>query len=365
MQPVRSAISSLSDFDIRDLTDSDVRLRVHRNEAPLPPPQHVVDAVRFLDAESFRRYPLGLMRRFTKGLALRLDVPSNRLVIGSGADDLLMAAARVATDPGDNSVMVRPTFGMYARAALAAGAIVRELRYRERWKLDTSELLQLMDNRTKLLYLGHPNNPTGEPLAVGTLQTLADALPQALIVVDEVYLCFREASLVRSAGSFPNVVVVGSLSKVSALAGMRIGFAVATPSVARILRKVIAPYPLSVASLAAADALIRGDAATTRFEDSLDTQIRRSLDAIVDAVAPFARAIWRGPANFILVDFAFDAKKLAKRLRRRGVAVRIFSDPDLAGCVRLCALDDQSTSELIRVLGEILPQFLEGIAVDA
>ena len=352
--------SALSDYDLADLTDYGARVRAHRNESPIAPPPHVVTAVREMDADVLRYYPAALQRRFAKRLALRLAVAPRNLAIGSGCDEMLLAIARCALAPGDNAVTVRPAFGMYARAVSAAGASLRRLRYECRWKLDSTALLRLVDARTKLIVLGHPNNPTGDALAPEDLVRIARAVPDALILVDETYLSLRASSLVRYAGAPPNVAVAGSLSKVCGLAGLRVGYAVAHGLVARAIRRAIAPYPLSGASLVAADAFLAEAAATRAYELAYDAQVARSLNAIEGALAPLGVDVMRGQANFALADFGFPARPLAKALRRRGIAVRTFSDPELATSLRFCALDDAGTAELIEAFRALVPGIRAG-----
>lgn len=133
---------------------------------------------------------------------------------------------------------------------------------------------------------------------------------------------------------------------------MRVGFAAAAPAVASRLRSVIAPYPLGIASLAAAGAYLNGGEATARYEFTLRAQERRSLDAIALALQPYARALWRGTANFLLADLGERAQGVADRLAAAGIAVRSFDDPDLRGCLRICAAGDAATSELCERLAE-------------
>jgi histidinol-phosphate aminotransferase len=358
----RSAVRALPDYDARDMSDAGVRVRAHRNEAAFAPPNHVIEAVRSIDPSLFGRYPSAISRKMIKALSKRLDTPRDQLAIGNGADELLLALSRIALDPGDNVLLIRPAFGMYGRAAALAGATIRELRHTRRWVLDPPALVKLSDNRTKLVFLGHPNNPTGETLSPDALEFVAAAIPQALVIVDETYLSFAGTSLIRYAGAPTNVVIVGSLSKVCALAGMRVGYAAAAPQVARMLRRVIAPYPVGLASLVAADAYLRGGRATVRFEERMKRQISKSLATIVLSLKPFAAGLWSGPGNFILVELDRDAKPVAKALRRCGIGIRTFTDPILARYMRLCALDDAGTSELVRGLRSTLAVPLQGVA---
>jgi histidinol-phosphate aminotransferase len=328
-----------------------VRVRANRNESPLAPPSHVMRALRSLEPEDLQRYPTEQLERLENALAARLGRGRSSIVVGSGADDLLFALARAYLGTGDNVVTVRPTFGMYATVTESAGARVRAVPYARRWTLDPVALAQAADRHTKLVILGHPNNPTGEPLALDTVARLSRALPDALIVVDEVYLALSPASLVSAVANFPNVAVVGSFSKCAALAGIRVGYATAAEPVAAALRRAMAPYPVGVASLVAAVAYLTGGAETERFERRLAEQVARSLDAIVAAIGPFADGCWRGAGNFVLFDFGDRADAVVGSLARSGVIVRRIEEPEIPGGVRISAVDDAATAVLIGAAG--------------
>jgi histidinol-phosphate aminotransferase len=343
----KASVATLADYTPRELSDAGVPVRAHRNEAALPAPEHVIAALRSIDASLLSRYPDDLQTRAIGALAKRLGVEPACMVLGNGADDVLGAIANTFLAPGDRAVTVSPTFGTYARAIAVAGAKLQTLRYRDRWKLDVDALIALALGGAKVVILGHPNNPTGEPLENGAIARIAAALPTALIVVDEVYLTFSKRSLVSTACDFANVVVVGSLSKVAALAGLRVGYATAGPRVATTIRRAMPPFPVGAPALVATEAYASGGAATDFFEHSLASQIERSLELISAVIRPRARSVWRGPSNFLLADFGNDAMAIEARLLDRGVAVRSFSDPALTGCLRFCALDDRSTRALI------------------
>ncbi len=346
-QMIRPAIRALPDYPERDLDDRGVEIRMHRNEAALCVPAFVVDAVRAIDGEMLRTYPTELMRAFVANLAMRLDRSPDEIAIGNGADELLYAVARTVLDPGDAMLTVTPTFGMYARVAASAGARIVRVPYAERWRIDADDLIAAADARTKLIVLGNPNNPTGEAPSAQFVDTIAAALPNVLIAVDEVYLALSERSLIELVrANRPNVAVIGSFSKSAALAGARVGYAVADARLAAAFRRSIGPYPVGVASLAAANAYLTGGDRTAAFEATLRAQIAASLDAIEAAIAPYARARWRGPANFMLADFGDDAARIARALADEGIAVRSYDAPELVGMLRFCALDDDATARV-------------------
>ncbi len=324
-----------------------MRVHANRNESPLAPPSHVMRALQALEPEDLQRYPTDKLERLESALAARLGRRRSSIVVGSGADDMLFALARAYLTAGDNIVTVRPAFGMYATVVELAGARVRAVPYSQRWRLDPNALMRAADRRTKLVILGHPNNPTGETLPLESVVRLSKALPHALIVIDEVYLALSRASLVSAVVGLPNVAVLGSLSKAAALAGIRVGYIAAAEPVAATLHWAMPPYPVGVASLVTATAYLTGGAETERFERRLADQVARSLDAIVDAIGPLVDSYWRGAGNFVLLDFGERADQVVAFLAASGIAVRRIAEPDIPGGIRVCALDDAATQELI------------------
>jgi histidinol-phosphate aminotransferase len=350
---LRTTIETLSDYDPRDLSDDGIVIRLHRNEGALPPPAFVVDAMRAIDAETLRTYPTALQRDVTMLLAARFSRGAGEVALANGADEILAACTRILLEAGDVALTVTPTFGMYARVVALAGGQLRRVPYVARWRFEPQALIDAADERTRLVILGHPNNPTTDPLRVADLAAIARALPNALIVVDEVYLAFSDRSLAREAAAFDNVVVVGSFSKCAALAGTRVGYALATPAIAAALRRALGPYPVGAPSLIAAAAYLRDPSRTRSYETQLEAQIARSLDAFESAFAPLAGEIWRGPANFLLIDCGAKAARLRDALAARGIAVRTFDDPMLAGMLRVSATTDEATDVVVGALRAI------------
>lgn len=366
MQPrIRDGVLAAPDYDESYLSDAGVAIRMHRNESALPAPAHVVAALRAMDGESLRCYPAELQRSVANALAGRIGVAPSCVALASGADEILGALARACVDPGDAIMTVRPAFGMYAHVAAVAGARLCEVPYERRWRLDPQALIRAADERTRLVILGHPNNPTGDVLRREDVITIARALPNAVIAIDEVYAALSEISLAPLAADVPNVLVVGSFSKIAALAGVRFGYAVAFERIAAALRRVIQPFPIGVASLVAADAYLRGGDQTEAFEQALAAQTRRSLDAIVACAGAFAISVWRGPANFVLMDFGDRAAVVSEALAAKRIAVRAYTDADLKGCLRFCAADDASTAELINVVRSAVSEQSAGVPVNA
>lgn len=328
-------------------------IRADLNEACLPPPSHVLDAVRNASPSTLWRYPGERCDEARFALAARLRVDASNLILGNGADEVITLIMRSRLRPGDNIVTLRPTFGMYARVARSLGVEARAVPYRRRWQPDAGDIVSACDGRTKVIFLGHPNNPTGEALEPALLRSVAQRCPQAFVVVDEVYLCLGERSLSREARGLFNVAVIGSLSKVAALAGIRFGYAVCPSDVAAAVGAIEAPFPVSGLSLEATLAFLKGGEATREFERLLLEQTDRSLQTIVREIGELAANVWASAANFVLMEFSVPGSEIADALRAEGVAVRSFDDPSLRNCVRFCALNDRETDQLVEAFRRI------------
>jgi histidinol-phosphate aminotransferase len=346
-------VSAVLEYAEAELRDRNVRVRMHRNESPLPPPEFVLEAVRAVSPEVLRTYPAELAVEVRDALASRLALAPASVLLTNGADEALLALGRAFPLSDRRIVTVTPTFGMYARAASLAGANLWRIPYRTRWTLDY-DAIAAVAARGDAVILGHPNNPTGDLLDRERVRELAAALPETTLIVDEVYLAFSERSLAELS-ALPNVAVVGSLSKIASLAGMRVGFVAARPETIERVRRVVQPFPVAALSLVAAGAYLRGGERTAAFEDALRACVARSLDAISAAIAPFARACWRGPANFLLADLGADRERVLAALTARGVAVRTYPDAELATCVRLCPVDDAQTAAFLEALASVEP----------
>ncbi len=336
-----------------ELSDEGVLWRLHRNEAPLAVPDHVVRALRALTPDQIRWYPAEAQERLARTLAARLGTRPERLVLANGADELLCALARSLAVPGDEIVFADPSFGMYERAALLARAHAIAVPYERRWQLDVDAIAARCSTRTKLIVLGNPNNPTGESLALDDVIALARAFPEAAVAVDEVYLALSDRSLLRALEGVPNAVVIGSFSKSAGLAALRVGYAVAPKTLAATLRAQITPFPLSAPSIAGALAYLDDAAASAAYAVALRAQTIRSLDAVESAFAPYASNVWRGCAPFALFELR-DAQEIARRLAARGIALRRFEHAALRTCLRVSAAGERETDALLCALPEIM-----------
>ncbi len=242
----------------RELGITDL-IRLSANESPLGPSPRVVEAIG-REASRVHLYPDGGATALREALAARLGAGTDQILVGNGADELLSIIAWAALDPGDEVVVPQPSFEPYTTVVELAGAVVRASPL-VKYETDLDDVHRRVTGRTKAVILCSPHNPATTIIRQGALLGLLDALgaDPPLVVLDEAYCDFCDdpeypdgATLL---GRYPRLIVLRTFSKIAGLAGLRVGYAIATPETVERLNRVRAPYNVNrlgqVAALAA------------------------------------------------------------------------------------------------------------------
>lgn len=293
------------------------------------PPGELFAALAAAGPEALRRYP-STTALATK-LAGRLGIAAERVLVTAGGDDAIDRICRAALCEGRTAVVPAPTFEMIARYVRLAGAEVVEVA----WPgpaYPIEEVIARIDERTGLVAIVSPNNPTGAVATVEDVRRVCAAARHAVVLVDLAYAEFIADELCAAALAEPNAVVVRTLSKAWGLAGARIGYAAGSPEIVGWLRAVGAPYAVAAPSLVLAEAwLARGEAATAAFVARVRaerTELEATLTGLGARVSPSA-------ANFVFARVR-DAMWVRDALAGLGVAVRAFPGrADLADALRI------------------------------
>jgi len=314
-------------------------LKLSSNENPFGPSQKAVEAFRSA-AGDLHRYPstdhLGL--RTALGEVHGLD--GDRIVCGVGSDEVLQMIVQAYAGPGDEVILTEHGFSMYPILAKMVGATPVEVRERER-VVDVDAILGAVTERTRIVFIANPANPTGTMLGGNEVQRLADGLPRdAILVHDGAYAEFEEgfdggASLVDA---FPNVVMTRTFSKIHGLGGLRIGWGYAQREVIDVLNRIRQPFNLSSAQLAAAEAAVR-DVDYADWCRSENARLRAWLRA---ELAKSGVATDLSHTNFVLARFrdAAEAAACDAHLRAEGILVRRVVGYGLPDCLRITVGDE-------------------------
>lgn len=331
-------------------------VRLDANENPLGPSPKALVAIR-QSLSALHLYPPLGDRAFRELLAERVGegLDAEHFVTAHGVSDLLALAALAFLDEGDEAIHCPPTYPVFRQVASRQGAVVIDVpREPEGYSYDVDAILRALTERTRLIYICNPNNPTGNALTKTQMARLVDGIPEhVLLISDECYHHYRERlngpdtlGWVRRS---KNVLVLHSFSKAYGLAGLRCGYGVLRADLADYLARMRGPFYLGSLTLAAASAALDDSEHVARGVEI----VLRGRRRLYRDLAAAGEAVWPSEANFLLFQPRRGAaEEVAKRLQENGVLVRrmtSFGLPDhLRVTVGLPEQNDRFLAALVR-----------------
>ena len=324
-------------------------LRLDFNESTIGCSPRVLARLRSLDAEALARYPE--REPVEAEVASFLGLGPAQVLLTNGVDEAIHLLCSTYLERGDEALVVVPTFAMYALFAAAAGARVVEVQAKENFEFPLDDLLAGINPRTRLVAIANPNNPTGAVVACDVLLRVAEAAPDAAILVDEAYFEFHGETIIDCNPLPPNLFVARTFSKAYGLAGLRIGIVAGRTEQMAMVRRVASPYNVNAVSLAVLpDALLDQD-----YVEHYVADVRRNRSRLEKELRDLGLQYWPSHANFVLVRVGAAHVEFVQALRARGILVRDrHSDPGCEGCVRVTVGSDEHTLTLIRALQDVV-----------
>jgi histidinol-phosphate aminotransferase len=317
--------------------------KLNTNENPYPPSPRVLDAVRAVPPHALQRYPHPMARDFRAAASRVLGVPEDAILAGNGSDDILTIATRTFLAPGNILAYPEPTYSLYPVLARLQDARIVTVSWAEGWSLPIDALVA---TGARAIYLANPNAPSGTCVPVAAIEALARAF-DGLVLVDEAYVDFADASALGLALELPNVVVSRTMSKAYSLAGMRFGFAVTRPETVREMAKVKDSYNCDAVSIAAAAAAI----ADQEYARGTWAKIRSERTRLTLALEGLGWCVLPSQANFVLATVpGGGAAKVHASLKERGILVRFFDARGLSDKLRITVGTPEDTDALIAAL---------------
>lgn len=322
-------------------------LRLDKNEfLPCWPNEWFGDFLKTLRPEHLSIHPelAGLYKKFERVL----NIPRARIVATAGSDAAIKAAFEVFVEPGDEVMIPNPTFAMYYVYAKIYQANLIEMNYDNRLQLDINRLIASINNRTKLIAIANPNSPTGTIIDKRDLIRIIEKASGcgASVLIDEAYYPFYEGTIIDLVDRFDNLIVTRTFSKAAGLAGMRVGFSVSNPKVAKLLFAVKPMYEITTLSALLAEYVL--DHYERVFEYA-----KRAMEG-KDYLADFFRKkgfeVINGYANFLHVDFGNDRDKIINFLTDNGVLFKDrFEHPSLERFSRFTVGPKESLRPLLEI----------------
>ena len=321
---------------------SDV-VKLNTNENPYPPSPRAMAELQQVGEDELRRYPHPYAEVFRQAVADVLGTETGRVLVGNGSDDVLTMLMRAVTDAGRGVAYPVPTYVLYRTLAEIQGAPTFEVPYDDAFTLPIDALL---DTRAPLTIVANPNSPSGTVASPDELSVLATRCA-GVLAVDEAYVEFAGSDALALTTRFDNVLVLRTLSKSHALAGLRLGYAIGAPRLIEGLAKVKDSYNVDAVAARVGAVALRD----TGYTAETSERICATRERLAERLEAMGFRVWPSQANFLLVRPPDgEAAALYRYLKAAGVLVRYFETPTLDDKLRVTVGTDEQTARLLAVV---------------
>jgi histidinol-phosphate aminotransferase len=318
---------------------------LNANEFPLPVPFE-------LSQQTLNRYPECQPKIVIERYAAYAGLTPEQVLVSRGADEGIELLMRAFCEPGKDAILFcPPTYGMYSVSAETIGIEYRTVAALDDWQLNLPAIADQLDG-VKVVYMCSPNNPTGNLINQDDIRSLlAMTAGKALVVADEAYIEFcPDATLAGWLQEYPHLVILRTLSKAFALAGLRCGFTLANKPVIDLLMKVIAPYPLATPVADVAGQALSEQGITLMRQHVAELNANRAWLFEQLPQISVVQQVFPCETNYILARFT-DSPKVFKTLWDQGIILRDQNkNPGLAGCLRISIGTREECERLIAAL---------------
>jgi len=316
--PGRSIDEIASNYDL----NPDKIIKLGSNENPIGPSPKAVEALK-KNLNKINRYPESNLKGLIQQVASYSGVsPSNVVLGGDGADEILDVLGKAFIEPGDEFIVPIPGYMYYEFTLKIQDAVPVYAKWDVPTNtLDVNSVIQALSPKTKLIFLCTPNNPTGGLISKKDIKKILEST-DALVIVDEAYFEFSGVNNVDLLTNYKNLFILRTFSKVLGLAGMRIGYGLSNPEIIEYMYRVKPVFSLTKLSEVAASATLK-DKNYLKISEKISVESREFL---YSSMSKFENLkVYESKANYILVDIrktGFTAKKLSEELMKKGIIVR-------------------------------------------
>jgi histidinol-phosphate aminotransferase len=347
MLKAREAVRNLPTYHPPLSGRDGLRLDFNENTAGCSP--RVLARLREVTAEEIARYPeRGPVEAV---VADYFGLKAGELLLTNGVDEAIHLLCETFLEPGDEAIIVVPTFAMYAISAAATGARVIRVPAGADFQFPLCGVLSQVTPKTRLIAIANPNNPTGAVAANEGLLRIAREVPQAAILIDEAYFEFYGTTLLGQWRNLPNLFVARTFSKAYGLAGLRIGVLAGDAAHIAMVNRVSSPYNVNGVALACLPTAL----ADEEYVRTYVGQVQLGRELLQQEFGRWGIRCWASEANFVLASFGPAKGAFIQGMRERGILVRDRSaDHGCEGCVRITLGTADHTDRLLRALRETL-----------
>lgn len=350
LRPPRKALENLVPYDAKEVK---AEVLLASNENPLNMPEEVMQRIKeHLHQFQFNRYPEASAPRLCKMIAEANGLESESVIIGNGGDEIIMNLFLTWGGFGRKVLSFPPTFAMYEKDAAITETELVEIPRDENFNIDSAKALErVKQGDIDLIFLANPNNPTGNITDENFIIELLEST-DALVCVDEAYFEFSRMTIRPHLERYPNLVILRTFSKAFSLAGLRIGYLLASPEVIREMRKVRQPYSVSSFSQWAAQIVYRN---RMSFESAISeiVQNREALKAELEKIPGVE--VFESEANYLMFRVVNASILWRDLLKTHGVHIRdLTRAPGLEDCLRVTIGSPEQNEAFLQAMQDIV-----------
>ena len=333
-------------------------IKLASNENPLGPSPKVLEALS-AEFDELARYPDGNGFELKQLLSARHGIAMDRITLGNGSSDPLEFVVRVFVQPGDEVLFSEHAFAMYPIVTLAASATPVVAPAKD-WGHDLEAMAARITNRTRVIFIANPNNPTGTWLQADELEAfIAKAPPSVMVVVDEAYFDYAIDPALNATGypdasqwldRYPNLVVTRTFSKAYGLAGLRVGYSLSHPDVANLLNRIRPPFNVNSFALAAACAGLADTEHVAKGVALNAAEMQRLTTAFTEKGLGYIPSV----GNFVCVDVGSTAAPVYDALLHEGVIVRPVANYGMPNHLRVTLGLPEENTRFLNALDNVL-----------
>lgn len=336
----------------RELGLSDI-VKLASNENPLGPPEACITAMTKA-LKSLHRYPDDSYYQLKEKIGQKFKVPTANIIVGAGSSDIILGAAKGLLGKNDYAVISDQSFILYWLAVQSVNGNIIRVPLKN-YTYDLEAMADVIDDRVKLVYISNPNNPTGTMITGEEMDRFMDRIPSDVVVVyDEAYREYIDDPNYPDPMKYfqrgDNIIIARTFSKIYGLAGLRVGYGIASEGIIKALTRVRSSFNVSSVANAAALAALDADdfvAQTIRVNNEGKEYLVRELKALGMKIVPSV-------TNFILVDTDYDTSELYAKLQRLGVIVRPMKAFGMPNAFRITIGLKDENEKLINALKKVI-----------
>ena len=326
-------------------------LRLDFNENTFAPSPRVMERLTQLTAEGMTKYP---EREAVEAVvAKHFGFNADQILLTNGVDEAIHLLCVAYLEPEDEAIIAVPGFFMYDVSISMMTSHLKRVQADATLAFPFDGVMAAITERTKLIIVASPNNPTGAVVSREHLLAIAAAAPQAVVMVDEAYYHFSGESVMADVGKVPNLMVARTFSKAYGLANLRIGMLAGSAELMKYVRKVSSPYNVNGVALDCLPVALADEAYVAWYA----SQVRAGLMRMIDGLRALGVDFFPSHANFVLMKIGTKHAELVKAMRARGVLLRDRStDPGCDGYVRITVGVEEHVTQGLAALKESLKE---------